>query len=59
MLARYGDVVEVDGAVVTLQVSRAATASVATRLLTDLPVEDVSIEDPPVEDVVRAVFARG
>ena len=57
VLAGYGEVVEVDGAVATLQVPRESTAAVATRLLSELPVEDVSIEDPPVEDVVRAVFA--
>jgi ABC-2 type transport system ATP-binding protein len=54
----YGEVVDSDGAVVTLRVPRAETATVATRLLTDLPVEDVSIEDPPVEDIIREVFAR-
>ena len=56
-LAAYGKVVHVDGAAVTLEVLRADTAALATRLLVDLPVEDVAIEDPPVEDVVRAVFA--
>jgi ABC-2 type transport system ATP-binding protein len=56
-LQRYGTVVAADGAAVTLEVPRADTTAVTTRLLVDLPVEDVSIEDPPVEDVVRAVFA--
>ena len=56
-LEGYGEVVARDGATATLRVPRAATASVAARLLADLPVADVSIEDPPVEDVVRAVFA--
>ncbi len=59
VLARYGEVVEGDGAVITFGVDRAATAEVAARLLTDFAVDDVSIEDPPVEDVVRAVFAGG
>ena len=56
-LAGYGELVSVDGAKATLRVPRAETAAVAGRLLADLPVVDVSIEDPPVEDVVRAVFA--
>lgn len=43
-LAGYGEVVDVDGAVVTLAVLR-ADAALATRLLVDLPVEDVAIED--------------
>jgi ABC-2 type transport system ATP-binding protein len=58
-LERYGDVVDMDGAVFTLQVPRGGTAAVATRLLGELHVDDVAIEDPPIEDVVRAVFAGG
>jgi ABC-2 type transport system ATP-binding protein len=56
--AGFGEVSAVDGAVVTLVVSRAETAAVASRLLTTLPVEDVAIEDPPVEDIIRAVFTH-
>ena len=56
-LGDYGDLEAVDGAKATLRVPRTATVSVAARLLADLPVADVSIEDPPIEDVVRAVFA--
>jgi len=55
--APYGEVLTADGAVVTLRVPRADTAAVATRLLATLPVEDVAIEDPPIEDIVRGVFA--
>ena len=60
VLAEYGEVDAVDGVDgrrATVRVPRAETAAVAARLLADLPVADVSIEDPPVEDVVRAVFA--
>ncbi|MEV0806319.1 ATP-binding cassette domain-containing protein [Micromonospora sp. NPDC050200] len=53
-----GEVSSVDGAVVTLAVPRAETAAIAAQLLTTLPVEDVAIEDPPVEDIIRAVFAH-
>ncbi len=56
-LARYGEVDVIDGARATLRVPRAETAAVAARLLADLSVVDVSIADPPVEEVVRAVFA--
>ncbi|GLH98097.1 ABC transporter ATP-binding protein [Phytohabitans aurantiacus] len=55
--AGLGEVSTMDGAVVTLVVPRAETAAIAARLLTTLPVEDVAIEDPPVEDIIRAVFA--
>ena len=58
-LSAYGEVVAFEGTVATLRVPRERTAEVATRLLADLPVDDVAIEDPPVEDVLRTVFSHG
>ena len=55
-LARFGTVVDVDGATGTLDVPRDQSVAVASRLLAELAVEDLSIEDPPIDDVVRAVF---
>ncbi|MGB8645860.1 MAG: ATP-binding cassette domain-containing protein [Anaerolineae bacterium] len=55
-LAAYGEVVHVRGQKVELLVSRAATSEVAARMLAELPVVDVSIEDPPIEDVITKVF---
>jgi len=37
----------------------AVGGTVATRLLADLPVLDLTIEDPPIEDVIEHVFAQG
>ena len=31
----------------------------AERLLADLPVIDLTVEDPPIEDVIERVFAGG
>ncbi len=56
-LTGSGEVVSHEGPTVVLSVATEQTASVAARLLATLPVEDVSIEDPPIEDVIRAVFA--
>ena len=55
--AAYGEVLATDGAVVTVRVPRPDTVAVATRLLAELPVADVAIEDPPIEDIIRQVFA--
>ena len=55
-LARFGAVVDVEGATGTLDVARDQSVAVAGRLLAELAVEDLSIEDPPIDDVVRAVF---
>jgi ABC-2 type transport system ATP-binding protein len=56
--AEVGEVVSSDGLALTVRVAADQTAAAAGRLLTDLPVEDLSIEEPPMEDVIRAVFER-
>jgi ABC-2 type transport system ATP-binding protein len=56
---QVGEVVSREQRKVTLRVPREASPSAAARLLADLPVQDLTIEDPPIEDVIRDVFARG
>jgi ABC-2 type transport system ATP-binding protein len=34
------------------------TAHVTERLLADLPVIDLLVEDPPIEEVIERVFAQ-
>jgi ABC-2 type transport system ATP-binding protein len=58
-LSGYGEVVGSDDGKVSLRVSRADVAKVTTRLLADLDVLDLTIEDPPIEDVIESVFAVG
>ena len=59
-LATLGEGVEIvacDAAKVTARVPRGLTTRVTARLLAEHQVEDIAIEDPPIEDVIRAVYA--
>lgn len=56
-LSAYGDVVEQNGAGIKLRVPKVETAAVTGRLLADLPVADLTVEDPPIEEVIEQVFA--
>ncbi len=56
-LSVYGEVVEAGGGKGTLRVARSAVSAVAARLLADVAVSDLSIEDPPIEDVIEQAFA--
>ncbi|MCB9135656.1 MAG: ATP-binding cassette domain-containing protein [Anaerolineales bacterium] len=58
-LASYGEVVGNEAGRVVLRVPKADTTQTAARLLTDLPVADLTIEDPPIEEVIEQVFAGG
>jgi ABC-2 type transport system ATP-binding protein len=56
---RYGEVVSVDGLQVTLRVPKAEAAAVTARLLAELPVVDLSVSDPPIDEVIDTVFTSG
>ena len=56
-LSAYGEVMGKDGGRVTLRVPKAETPRATARLLAELPVDDLTIEDPPIEDVIERVFA--
>jgi len=42
----------------TLEVPRETATAASTRLLTDLDVADLSIQDPPIEEVIRIAFGE-
>jgi ABC-2 type transport system ATP-binding protein len=56
-LSSYSDTITVDGSRVTLLVPKADTAQVTGRLLADLPVIDLTVEEPPIEEVIEQVFS--
>jgi len=58
-LTGYGEVVARDGDRVLLRVPKAQTASVTGRLLAEHTVVDLTVEDPPIEDVIERVFVAG
>jgi len=56
-LDSYGEVLQRDGDRVKLRVPKAEAAPIAARLLGELQVADLTIEEPPIEDVIEVVFA--
>ena len=56
-LGSYGEVISREDGVVTLRVPREDTPRVTGRILADLPVIDLTVEDPPIEEVIERVFA--
>ena len=56
-LSSYGEVIASEGSRHTLRVPKVDTPQVTARLLGDLPISDLTVEDPPIEDVIEQVFA--
>ena len=55
-LSSFGEVVSADEARVTLRVPKSETARVTERLLASVPIADLTVEDPPIEEVIEQVF---
>ncbi|MEX2170634.1 MAG: ABC transporter ATP-binding protein [Pirellulales bacterium] len=57
-LARFGEVIEIREPKVKLRVERRQIASVLSAVLASYTIEDVSVEDPPLEEVIAQAFAE-
>ncbi len=57
-LAEFGELIENDGVIAVFHVQRGATKEIAAQMLADLPIEDIAIEEPEIEEVIRRVFAE-
>jgi len=57
-LARYGELVEQNAGSIKLKVKRDRVIPVCKALLDELPVSDIDIQEVPIEDVIRQIFAR-
>jgi ABC-2 type transport system ATP-binding protein len=57
-LHAYGELIDCADGRFTLRVPKAETARVTERLLADLPVIDLLVEDPPIEEVIDRVFSQ-
>jgi len=58
-LATYGELERLEGNRVQLLVQREALTAIVSRILTELAVADLTVTDPPIEDVIGRVFQTG
>ena len=57
-LAQYGELMAHSEGRITLRIPKDDTASVTGRLLAELDVADLTVQDPPIEDVIEQVFSQ-
>ena len=57
-LSTYGTVIECKGDTIKLRVPEVEAPSVTSRLLSECPIIDLTIEDPPIEDIIEHVFTQ-
>ncbi|HEY4312012.1 MAG TPA: ABC transporter ATP-binding protein [Pirellulales bacterium] len=56
-LTRYGEVIEQQAPKVKIKVERRAVADVLSGVLARYAIEDVTVEDPPLEEVIAEMFS--
>jgi ABC-2 type transport system ATP-binding protein len=57
-LAKYGEIVEQIPGRLQLKVKRDRVIPVCKALLDELPVSDIDIQEVPIEEIIRRIFAR-
>ena len=57
-LERFGEVLDIQPPKARLRVERKRVAEMLPAILAAQPLEDVSVEDPPLEDVIAEIFSR-
>jgi len=57
-LQKYGEVIEQSSARIQIKVKRDRVIPVCKALLDELPVSDIDIQEMPIEDIIRQLFAR-
>ncbi|MBI4660648.1 MAG: ATP-binding cassette domain-containing protein [Verrucomicrobia bacterium] len=55
---KYGEVIEQTAASIKFKVRRDRVISTCKALLDELPVSDIDIQEVPIEEVIRQIFAR-
>ncbi|MGL5507989.1 MAG: AAA family ATPase, partial [Microcoleaceae cyanobacterium] len=59
ILAEYGEVQSLQGQSARLLVKRSELTKMVAKILADLEILDLTVTDPPIEDVIGRVFSQG
>ncbi len=59
VLREYGDIESIEGQEVKFFVPRENLTATISRILAQLPIRDLSVNDPPIEEVIGRLFSTG
>ncbi|MBM7842318.1 ABC transporter ATP-binding protein [Herpetosiphon giganteus] len=57
-LSEYGEIISNSKGQVNLRVPKSATAQITTRLLNEVAISDLTIEDPAIDSIIEQVFQQ-
>jgi ABC-2 type transport system ATP-binding protein len=56
--SQYGEVLNQEAGHFTLRIPREKTPEITARILAEQKVDDLTVEDPPIEDIIEKVFSQ-
>lgn len=56
---RYGDITATDGLSASIRVPRERVPAITAQMLSDLPVADLAVANPPLENVIDRIYREG
>jgi ABC-2 type transport system ATP-binding protein len=59
LLSRYGEVLDQNWPKVRIRLQRNDVPRVLAEMLREQPIDDIAVEDPPLEEVIAALFRAG
>ena len=57
-LGTYGEIVKIEGERVSIRVPQEAVSTTTSKILTEYTVNDLTVEDVPIDDVIDQVYAQ-
>ena len=57
-IEKFGEIELFDGSSVSIRVQTKDVQTAASRILADFPVEDINIQEPNIEDIIREIFEK-
>ncbi len=57
-LQSYGTLSSLEGLNATFRVARSEVSQRSAKMLSELPIADITIEDPPIEEIIGQLFSR-
>ena len=58
-LSRYGNLTSLEGFHASFDLPRSEVSARTAQMLSELPIADITIEDPPIEEIIGQLFASG
>ena len=55
----FGDIIDYEGQYIRLLIEKSSLSKILSKILSDFPVKDLEIKDPPIEELIGKLLEDG